>query len=398
MGSSQAKAGLSPFQIALFLVIVGISAALHVWKLAPALPALQNELQLSLVESGFLLSSVQIGGMSLGLMIGLFAERIGLKRCIVIGLSILVLGSVASTLTHHKTVVLLCRALEGCGFLMVVLPVPALIKRLVAPQQLSQVMGLWGCYMPMGAVITLWAGSWFLTVGSWRLLWLILGGLSLLFMVLAWRILPRDARTVSTQRTQDHALLHMVSLTLRTKKVWLVAVVFCVYAAQWAGVIGFLPTFYIAGNISGALAGFLTGMVAGANILGNLGAGRLIQKKIAPHHLLFFGFTTMMVCAVLAFGLNIGLLWQFLAILTFSAVGGLIPATCFYLAVSYAPSPQTTSSTVGWVQQLSSLGQFFGPPAVALAVNALGGWHWAWTATVSFAVVGLVLAWLLSRR
>ncbi|AQS50917.1 TetR family transcriptional regulator [Paenalcaligenes hominis] len=398
MGSSQAKAGLSPFQIALFLVIVGISAALHVWKLAPALPALQNELQLSLVESGFLLSSVQIGGMSLGLMIGLFAERIGLKRCIVIGLSILVLGSVASTLTHHKTVVLLCRALEGCGFLMVVLPVPALIKRLVAPQQLSQVMGLWGCYMPMGAVITLWAGSWFLTVGSWRLLWLILGGLSLLFMVLAWRILPRDARTVSTQRTQDHALLHMVSLTLRTKKVWLVAVVFCVYAAQWAGVIGFLPTFYIAGNISGALAGFLTGMVAGANILGNLGAGRLIQKKIAPHHLLFFGFTTMMVCAVLAFGLNIGLLWQFLAILTFSAVGGLIPATCFYLAVNYAPSPQTTSSTVGWVQQLSSLGQFFGPPAVALAVNALGGWHWAWTATVSFAVVGLVLAWLLSRR
>ena len=398
MGLSQAKVGLSPFQIALFLVIVGISAALHVWKLAPALPALQNELQLSLVESGFLLSSVQIGGMSLGLIIGLFAERIGLKRCIVIGMSILVLGSIASTLTDHKSVVLLCRALEGCGFLMVVLPVPALIKRLVAPQQLSQVMGLWGCYMPMGAVITLLAGSWFLTLGSWRFLWLILGGLSLFMTVLAGLIIPADSRSANASRTNDHALLNMVSLTLRTKKVWLVALVFCVYAAQWAGVIGFLPTFYIAGDISGMLAGFLRGMVAGANILGNLGAGRLLQKKIAPQQLLFFGFTTMMVCAVLAFGVKIGLLWQFLAILTFSAVGGLIPATCFYLAVNVAPSPQTTSSTVGWVQQLSSLGQFFGPPAVALAVNSLGGWQWAWTATVSFAVVGLILAWLLSRR
>lgn len=61
MGSSQVKTALSPFQVALLLVMVGISAALHVWKLAPALPALQSELQLSLVESGFLLSSVQIG-------------------------------------------------------------------------------------------------------------------------------------------------------------------------------------------------------------------------------------------------------------------------------------------------------------------------------------------------
>lgn len=105
----------------------------------------------------------------------------------------------------------------------------------------------------------------------------------------------------------------------------------------------------------------------------------------------------MMLCAIVAFGLPVSLAIQFSAIVVFSAVGGLIPATCFYLAVNSAPTPQTTSSTVGWVQQLSSMGQFFGPPAIALAVNSLGSWQWAWVGTTGFAVLGMGMVWCLTQ-
>ncbi len=391
---------ITPLQASFFLFFVGVSAALHIWKLAPALPELQQELQLSLVESGFLLSSVQIAGMSLGLVIGLFAERIGLRRCILIGMSIVVLGSILTTVTSQSTIVLLSRALEGMGFLMVVLPVPALFKRLVTAQQLSRIMGLWGCYMPTGTVIILLAGSWLLTLGSWRMLWLILAALSAVMLLLSWWIIPSDRQTApagqAVSGSRATSLISMVSTTLRSGRVWLVALIFCFYAAQWAGVIGFLPTIYMEGDISVTLAGFLTAWVAGANVIGNLGAGKLLQKKYKPQHLLWSGFITMMLCAVVAFGIGASLPVQFAAIVLFSAVGGLIPATCFYLAVNSAPTPQTTSSTVGWVQQLSSMGQFFGPPAIALAVNSLGGWQWAWVATMGFAVLGMAMVWGLN--
>jgi MFS transporter, CP family, cyanate transporter len=71
---------------ALVVVLGGIAAALHVGKLPPALPALREALGVTLVQGGFLLSLVQLAGMSLGLVIGLAADGLGLKRTMVAGL------------------------------------------------------------------------------------------------------------------------------------------------------------------------------------------------------------------------------------------------------------------------------------------------------------------------
>ncbi|MFF0904378.1 UNVERIFIED_CONTAM: hypothetical protein RF653_11945 [Kocuria sp. CPCC 205316] len=70
-------AGTGP---ALLVVVAGVVGALHVWKLSPALPVLSAELGLSLVQGGFLLSTVQVAGMLLGVVVGLFGDRIGLRR------------------------------------------------------------------------------------------------------------------------------------------------------------------------------------------------------------------------------------------------------------------------------------------------------------------------------
>jgi MFS family permease len=390
-----------PLQASFFLVLVGICAALHIWKLPPALPELQRELGLDLVESGFLLSLVQLGGMTLGLATGLFAERIGLRRCILIGLGILAVASAAGTVFDTAAMILVCRAIEGVGFLMVAMPVPALIKRLVPPSYISRVMGLWSCYMPIGTVIILLTGSWLLTLGSWRMLWLLLAVLTLLVLWLTRRMIPTDPSTPASSRATAGAhppILHMVRTTLASRNVWLIALIFGVYAAQWIAIIGFLPTIYTAGGITGTTAGLLTALVAGSNIIGNLGAGRLLHHDISARALLITGFLTMMICAYIAFGAGQGATVQFLAILAFSIVGGLIPATLFVLAIDYAPTPQTTSATVGWMQQCSSLGQFSGPPIVAWVVNTSGGWEWTWVATGAYAMLGILMATQIGRQ
>src|SRR6218665_2918129 len=71
----------------------GVAAALHVGKLSPALPVLSEALGVTLLQAGFLLSLVQLAGMSLGLLVGLSADTLGLKRSMVGGLLLLALAS-----------------------------------------------------------------------------------------------------------------------------------------------------------------------------------------------------------------------------------------------------------------------------------------------------------------
>jgi len=170
---------------------------------------------------------------------------------------------------------------------------------------------------------------------------------------------------------------------------------FAVYAGQWLAVIGFLPTLYLQAGVSGAATGALTALAAAVNMLGNLASGRLLHAGVKPTRLLNIGFATMAMAALAAYAAIDGVMLpptlRYAAVLLFSMVGGLIPATLFALAVRLAPSEHTLSTTIGWMQQWSALGQFAGPPLVAWVASRVGGWQWTWAVTGSCALIGLLL-------
>lgn len=400
MQASFNPSGSPSNRIAYLVVVAGMCAALHIWKLPPALPELQKEMGLTLVESGFLLSLVQLAGMTLGLLMGLFAEKIGLRRCIVIGLALLGAASALGTVFNDKTALMLFRALEGCGFLMVTMPGPALIRRLVVSSHLSRVLGVWGAYMPVGTVIILLAGSWILSVGNWRILWLLLAVVTFLMLAAVLRWVPVDPERAAVQPVdkENSSAGGIIKTTLASGNVWLVALSFGAYSSQWIAVIGFLPSIYMAAGISGMSAGGLTAIVAGVNAIGNLAAGRLLHRGVRPQVLLCTGFGVMALGALYAFGLNPSATGKFIAVLFFSGVGGLIPTTLFLLAIKLAPSARTTSTSIGWLQQCSSIGQFAGPPAVAWVATVAGGWQWTWVATGACALAGIGMALRLGRK
>ena len=125
---------------------------------------------------------------------------------------------------------------------------------------------------------------------------------------------------------------------------------------------------------------------------GNIGAGRLLARGVRPGVLLAVGFCAMGLGSVVTFGATGHPLAQYLGVLMFSGVGGLIPGTLFGLAVVLAPGDDTVSTTVGWMQQFSALGQFIGPPLVAWVATHVGGWQSTWWVTAASSVLGLLLA------
>jgi hypothetical protein len=89
---------------------------------------------------------------------------------------------------------------------------------------------------------------------------------------------------------------------------------------------------------------------------------------------------------------------RYAAVLLFSAVGGLIPGTLFSLALRVAPGDHAVASTVGFMQQWSAAGQFAGPPLVAAAAVAVGGWQFTGVATGVVAALGLLATAGLAAR
>jgi MFS family permease len=373
-------AAAAPERAAVVIILAGVSAALHVAKLPPAIAALQAGLGISLLQAGFLLSLVQLAGMSAGVAFGALADALGLRRSMLLGLLLLSLASAIGGVARDLTSLLL-------------LPAPGLIRRLVAPQRLSRVLGLWGTYMPFGAALALLAGPVWIAAFGWRSWWWLLAGLSLAMALWLARAVPSAAAGTAAL---PMPWMQRLRQTLAAPGPWLVALTFAVYAGQWLAVIGFLPTIYLQAGLSGAATGALTALAAAVNMAGNVVSGRLLQAGTPPTRLLNIGFCTMGLTAVVAFaavdGWALPALLRYVAVLVFSLVGGLIPATLFSLAVRLAPSEQTLSTSVGWMQQWSAAGQFCGPPLVAWLASRSGGWQWTWVATGACSLLGLMLA------
>ena len=379
------------------VVAAGGVAALQVGKLPPALPALQTALGLTLVQSGFLLSMVQLAGLTLAVFMGMLADGMGLKRSMVRGLLLLALASAVGGLATSVPVLLMCRALEGLGLLLVALPAPALIRRLVPPAQLPGMLGVWGAYMPTGTALALLLGPLFIPVWGWGAWWWLFAAVSLAMALWLYRVVPADPPAPAGRAGQG--AWGRLRLTLSTPGPWLVALTFGMYSGQSLAVVGFLPSIYAAAGVSGALLGVLTALAAAVNMGGNMASGRLLQRGWAARATLWLGFGAMALGSTLAFAAwTESWPWlRFAGVLLFSGVGGLVPGTLFSLAVRLAPGEQQVAATVGWVQQLSALGQFVGPPVTAALAARAGGWQLTPLFSVGCCVGGALLAVVIQR-
>lgn len=378
------------------VILAGVAAALHVGKLPPALPVLQAQLGVTLVQAGFLISLVQFAGMGLGLVVGLAADDIGLRRSMIAGLLLLSAASALGGFAQGPAVLLALRAAEGFGFLLAATPAPSLIRKLVASRRIDGMLGLWGAYMPFATALALLTGPAAIAAIGWRGWWWLLAAVS--FVMAGWLVAAVPAPPAA-DRGPGSGWKTRLAETLRVPGPWLVALGFAAYSGQWLAVVGFLPSVYAQAGVTGWTAAVLTALAAAVNMAGNIASGRLLQRGARAEVLLCTGYLAMGIGSMLAF-----VPWEawpaaarYAAVLVFSGVGGVIPGTLFSLSVRLAPGPAAVSTTVGWMQQWSALGQFAGPPIVALVASRAGSWNWTWAVTLLFSAAGLMVALQVGR-
>jgi cyanate permease len=124
---------------------------------------------------------------------------------------------------------------------------------------------------------------------------------------------------------------------------------------QWMGVFSFLPTVYLSAGIAPQTAAVLTALATTVHLVGNLLGGRLAQRRVPPHRTVTVAAGAMAFGAWLAFGSTMPFAGRYGGILLLTVLGGLIPGTLFTIAPRLAPSAGAISTTVGLMQQGSTL-------------------------------------------
>ncbi len=375
------------------LVGSGVVAALNIGKLPPALATLRDEFELSLVQVSWMVALFTLGAALLGMAGGSIADRVGPRRTMISGLLLLGGGSVLATVAHGAPLLFVSRALESIGFLLAVLPGPALLRRQVGGESLRGWLGAWGSYMPIGMSLALFAAPALMAATGWRGLWLACAVAAFGWALLIAVMQPRDPPHADTVQP----LAALARASIGSQGPWLLALCFMCYAAQFISIFSFLPDIYRTAGIAAQTGASLTALAVLVNMVGNIAAGLLMQRGFQRATLIVAAGTTMAVGAYLAFGSGLAFGWQYAAVLALSGVGGLIPGTLFATVPFYAPSVAAVSTTVGMMQQGAGFGQVLMPLGIAALAQASGGWGSIWIATGAAALVTIVLGLLMHR-
>lgn len=379
-------------------VFAGVMAALHIWKLPAAIPVLQEELQISLFLSGVLLGVVQVAGMVGGLAMSLLAEIHSQRKIMLLGLILLVCGSILGSFSPSAGMLLGTRIIEGAGVIMCSVMGPGLVRAHAPLKRMNLAVGWWAAFMGTATFFGILGTAISLQFISWQTWWFILGLLTFVPIAL---ILKFVSATDPGGGSSTKSAFRKIVVTASSGRVWVSGLIFGCYTIQWMAIVGFLPTIFREDGLSPILGGLFSAVVGGLNALGAIITGLLLQRGIAGKHLLLGSFVIMAVTAVLTFAIDYPktlVLVQVLCVGLFSLCGAAVPATMTRLAVDLAPEGGSAPAAMGLMQQIFNIGNFTGPMLVAWLVVLTGGWSSTWWVSVFFGTFGLAMVLVLLPR
>ncbi|MFI6407545.1 CynX/NimT family MFS transporter [Streptomyces sp. NPDC050548] len=324
----------------------------------------------------------------------MLAELIGERRCLSGGLVLLFLGSAGGGFAGSATPLLVSRAVEGAGFILVAVTGPGLIRRTAPPGRFTTAMGFWGAYQGISTFAGLVVGASALQLVSWRVWW---WGMAVVALApLPW-VLARVPRDDAGGARGAAAALARIGRTVRAPAPWTAGLVFACYTLPWMAVVGFLPTVYRDGGMTGSWPGVLSAVVGAVNAVGSIGTAALLKRGLAVRAVVVPAFALMASTSLPAFavdwhGVPAGTAWQFLCVVAFSLTGGAIPATLLRMIGGLTPAGGSAPATMGLIQQLFNAGSFVGPTIAAWLATRIGGWHSTWWITCGCAVFGALLS------
>ena len=342
------------------LWFTGVLAAAALGKFASLSPVIAADLGLSRVEAGWLVSLIETGGASLGIIAGLLIARLGSRRALLAGMGLLTLGGLAGALLPGVWTLFAARVVESAGYLMVVIAAPSLIATVARPQDQGPALALWSTFVPAGFAIGMGLSGLLLLFTGWRnvlIVWALLAALALF----------------AARRTPAAEMPAPTRLVWPPLPVWLMCAGFGCYTTLFVGLIAMFPLFLTEQGQSPALAATITGIASAATLGGAYVANLALQKSARMRWVALCA--GLLVPAGLSCLIFLGghPLWLAVLIVTLNAVSGIGSSLVFARLPHMSPGLNVAAAN-GVLTQFGAGGSLIGPPLLAAIA---GQWGWA---------------------
>ncbi|MCK5312348.1 MAG: MFS transporter, partial [Desulfobacteraceae bacterium] len=258
-------------------------------------------------------------------------------------------------------------------------------------------LSIWTAYLPAGVAFVMFIIPFISKFTDWRGVWQSNSFLLIFYLILLVKATSHITPFKRTNKLSIKNLIRDIIKTWASPGPLLLALIFTTYALQWLAVMGFLPTLLMERfEFPKSTASFLTAIMVGMNIIGNLAGGHLLKYGVKRWALIALTSFIMGCCS---FAIYSGTTFyiNYAGCLLFSLIGGLIPAAVIGGAPVYAPSDKLISTTTGMLIQGGQSGQVFGPTILALIVSTTGTWSSGFFFLGSVAGLGVVASLGLAK-
>lgn len=327
---------------------------------------------------------------------GMIADRYGAKPVVAAGAVLYGLGLYVMSQVAGETVFILgAGVLIGLGLSGTTFPVIfGAISRLVSPQQRSLAMGITMSVGSFGQFAMLPLSLGLITVFEWQTALIILAGLTVAMLPLAFGIRNMPAKPTSSD--EDVTFSRALRDAFGTRDFWLLSLGFFACGFQVVFIAVHLPAFLADEGVGSGVATTVLALIGLVNIAGTYYAGLWGGRHRKPMLLswIYLGRAIVIACFVLLpvtatsayiFGAMMGLFW-----------------------LSTVPLTNGTVAAVWGVKHMSMLGGivFFAHQLGSFAGGWMGGWLYdatgsydiAWGIAIALSLIAALLNWPITER
>ncbi len=344
----------------------GLGAAAQFAKIAVVLPELGALYPGRGAALGFLLTSISLLGVVLGLFAGWLGGLVGLRRLLLAALGVGAVLSAFQALLPSFSVMMLSRVLEGLSHLGIVVTAPTLIGTLTPVAVRGMAMTLWGTFFGVAFAITAWLGVPLAHGSGIPALFLAHAAVMVLTAIVLWRLLPRDAERAMTVPALDLAsIVARHRAAYASARIVAPALGWLFYTATFVALVTILPT-----RVPGDARAWVAGAMPVASIMVSMTLGIALLRVMPAVGVVCAGFATAIPAA---FGLLVwpGSIWVPVAL---AGALGLIQGASFAAIPQLNPRPADQALANGAVAQMGNTGNLIGTPLLlgAIAFGDMG--------------------------
>jgi MFS transporter, DHA1 family, inner membrane transport protein len=390
------RASAHPVWIAL-LYLAGTLAACQYAKIPHILPGLLMQTPMSGMQQAIALSLIGVAGVIAGSFAGAAVMALGLRRSLVAGLLLGLVGALLPLAVASYKLILLARLIESISHMAIVVTVPTLMLALCRPDHRPRLMALWSAYFTVTFIVVALLAPKILSLAGWQGM-AGLHALMLLLLGLAMLRLPSQESTSDTSvelragPLSLAALWHAQVRLLGQRRLLVIPATFFGYTLLFVALVSALPRELGQAGISQAHAlaqpAWVWAMALPGAALVGTGLSMLALRQGMPAFQLVSISAAGLVLAAcgLAFLTQGGLFMSLTALAAFVLLG-LLPAGVVGSIPSLFPPDEPDIALVnGGLVQFGNLGNFVGSPILAALLM-----HFGWFGFSAYLFAGALI-------